>query len=101
MFSAAIWYYIDSPLILYNTEYKSGGVQKLSGAVFCTDRTAEKLTVLYQINRELVLYQITIDFIQYDCFFLFNYRKMFLSAACFQLRFGITRIFQKSKELLA
>ncbi len=29
-------YNTDSPLILYNTEYKSGGVQKLSEAVFCT-----------------------------------------------------------------
>jgi len=43
-----------SPLILYNTEYKSGGVQKLRGAVFCTRPAAEKLTVLYQINGELI-----------------------------------------------
>jgi len=43
-----------SPLVLYNAEYKSGGVQKLSGAVFCTRPAAEKLTVLYQINGELV-----------------------------------------------
>jgi len=28
------------------------GVQKLSGAVFCTHPAAEKLTVLYQINGE-------------------------------------------------
>ncbi len=40
------WYYTDSLLILYNTEYKFGGVQKLSGAVFCTRGTEEKLTVL-------------------------------------------------------
>ncbi|MGE0085740.1 MAG: hypothetical protein AB7S75_15125 [Desulfococcaceae bacterium] len=51
----AIWYYTGSPLILYNAECKSGGVQKLGGAVFCTRPTAEKLTVLYQINGELVL----------------------------------------------
>jgi len=30
------WHNTNSPLILYNAEYKSGGVQKLSGAVFCT-----------------------------------------------------------------
>jgi len=48
-------YYTDSLLILYNTKYKSGGMQKLSGAVFCTRSAAEKLTVLYQINGELVL----------------------------------------------
>jgi len=28
--------YTDSPLVLYDAECKSGGVQKLSGAVFCT-----------------------------------------------------------------
>ncbi len=39
-----------SPLVLY----KSGGVQKLSGAVFCTHLTAEKFMVLHQINGELV-----------------------------------------------
>jgi len=44
----------NSPLILYNTEYKSGGVQKLSGAVFCTSGTVKKLKILYQINGELV-----------------------------------------------
>ncbi|MGE0082992.1 MAG: hypothetical protein AB7S75_01085, partial [Desulfococcaceae bacterium] len=43
-----------SPLVLYNAECKSGGVQKLSGAVFCTCATAEKLSVLYQINGEPV-----------------------------------------------
>ncbi len=32
----------DSLLILYNTEYKSGGVQKLSKAVFCTDTDPEE-----------------------------------------------------------
>jgi len=31
--------YTDSPLVLYNAECKSGGVQKLSGAVFCTSET--------------------------------------------------------------
>ncbi len=30
----------NSPLVLYNTECKSGGVQKLSGAVFCTRGSA-------------------------------------------------------------
>jgi len=44
-------------LVLYNPEYKSGGVQKLSGAVFCTRPTAEKQTVLHQINGELVLHK--------------------------------------------
>jgi len=44
-------YNTNSPLILYN---KSGGVQKLSVAVFCTDGTAEKLTVLDQSNGEPV-----------------------------------------------
>ncbi len=39
-------YHTGSPLVLYNTECKSGGVQKLSGAVFCTRGTAEKLTIL-------------------------------------------------------
>jgi len=48
------FYNTGSPLILYNAEYKSGGVQKLSGAVFCTRPAAEKLTVLYQISGELV-----------------------------------------------
>jgi len=48
------WYNTDFPLILYNTEYKSGGVQKLSGAVFCTAGTAEKLTVSDQTNGESV-----------------------------------------------
>jgi len=47
--------YTDSPLILYNTECKSGGVQKLSGAVFCTPPAAEKLTVLYQIPKNPLL----------------------------------------------
>jgi len=60
--------YTNSPLVLYNAECKSGGVQKLSGAVFCksggvqklsgavfcTDETAEKLTILDQINGELI-----------------------------------------------
>ncbi len=37
----------------YNTNSPlTGGVQKLSGAVFCTDRTAEKLTILDQTNGE-------------------------------------------------
>ncbi len=40
--------------VLHNAECKSGGVQKLSGAVFCTRPTVEKLTILYQINGELV-----------------------------------------------
>ncbi len=44
----------DSPLVLYNAECKSGGVQKLSGAVFCTRAASEKLTVLYQVNGESV-----------------------------------------------
>ncbi len=43
-----------SLLVLYNAECKSGGVQKLSGAVFCIRATAEKLMVLYKINGELV-----------------------------------------------
>jgi len=30
---------------LSNAECKSGGVQKLSGAVFCTRATGEKLTI--------------------------------------------------------
>ncbi len=34
--------------------YLLRGVQKLSGAVFCTDETAEKLTVLDQTNGEPV-----------------------------------------------
>jgi len=38
----------------YNAECKSGGVQKLSKAVFCTCATAEKLAVLHQINGELL-----------------------------------------------
>jgi len=33
---------------------QSGGVQKLSGAVFCTRVTAEKLTILDQTNGESV-----------------------------------------------
>jgi len=48
------WYNTDFPLILYNTEYKSGGVQKLSGAVFCTRPAEEKLTIFYQINGKFV-----------------------------------------------
>jgi len=38
--------YTGSPLVLYNAECKSGGVQKLSKAVFCTRPAEEKLTIL-------------------------------------------------------
>ncbi len=48
-------YNTDSPLILYNAECKSGGVQKLSGAVFCKQirRSAEteQNGFLHQIRR--------------------------------------------------
>ena len=36
-------------------------MQKLSGAVFCTAGTAEKLRVLDQTNGESVLYQIAFE----------------------------------------
>ncbi len=54
--------YTGSPLVLYNAECKSEEVQKLSGAVFCTRSTAEKLTILYQVNGKLVLYRLSENF---------------------------------------
>jgi len=53
--SIANWYNTDSPLVLYNAECKSGGVQKLSGPVFCKQirRSAEiKQSGFLQTNPE-------------------------------------------------
>jgi len=56
--SGSIACFISSIVLLptFVLRKTDGGVQKLSGAVFCTAGTAEKMTILDQTNGESVLY---------------------------------------------